>query len=102
MRVERDKLQKVNTQMKNDVMTHEQDTNKQMDLIIDETRSFLTESDYSSGGIVHNDSTRSSTIKKHVEYLVKKQDDQLYKMLHETIRTLHRTRSTWTLTTSNV
>ena len=50
MRVDRDKLQKVNTQMKNDVMTHEQDTNKQMDLIIDETRSFLTESDYSSGG----------------------------------------------------
>ena len=45
--------------------------------------------------------TASSTIKKHVEYLVKKQDAQLYKMLHETIQKIHRTRSTWTLTTSD-
>ena len=34
MRAECDKLQKANTQMKNDTMAHEQDTTKQMDLIM--------------------------------------------------------------------
>ena len=34
MRAECDKLQKANTQMKNDTMIHEQDTNKQMDLLM--------------------------------------------------------------------
>jgi hypothetical protein len=34
MRAECDKLQKANTQMKNETMTHEQDTNKQMDLLM--------------------------------------------------------------------
>ena len=34
MRAECDKLQKANTQMKYDIMTHEQDMNKQMDLLM--------------------------------------------------------------------
>ena len=104
MRDERDKLQKANIQMKNDVMTHEQDTNKQMDLMMRQGVSLqrviidLEEETETLKEELHT-TTTSSTIKKHVEYLVKKQDDQLYKMLHEIIHTLHRTRSTWTLTT---
>jgi len=106
MRAECDKLQKANTQMKNESITHEEDTNKQMDLLTrqgaslqrviidleDETETLKEEL---------RTTTASSTIKKHVEYLVKKQDAQLYKMLHETIQKIHRTRSTWTLTTSD-
>jgi hypothetical protein len=34
MRAECDKLHKANTQMKNESMTHEEDTNKQMDLLM--------------------------------------------------------------------
>ena len=94
------------THMKNDTMTHDQVTTKQMDLLMRQEVSLqrviitLEEETETLKEELHTSTTRS-TIKKHVEYLVKKQDSQLYKMLHETIHTLHRTRSTWTLTTSD-
>ncbi len=51
-------------------MTHEEDTNKQRVIIDleDETETLKEEL---------RTTTSSSTIKKHVEYLVKKQDDQI-------------------------
>ncbi len=55
----------------------------------DETES-LKEEIHTSVGI--------SVIKHHTEYLVEKQKALLFRMLHDILRTLHRTRSTWTLT----
>jgi hypothetical protein len=106
MRAECDKLQNANTQMKKDIITHEQDTNKQMDLLMRQTVSLQRviidlEDETETLKEELRTSTAISTIKKHVAYLVKKQDAQLYKMLHETIRTIHRTGSSWTLTTSD-
>ena len=104
MRAECDKLQKANTQMKYDIMTHEQDTNKQMDLLMRQGVSLQRviidlEEETETLKEELRTLTASSTIKKHTEYLVEKQDAQLYKMLHEVLRVLHRKRSTWTLTT---
>ena len=81
--------------MKYDIMTHEQDTNKQMDLLMRQGVSLQRviidlEEETETLKEELRTSTASSTIKKHTEYLVEKQDAQLYKMLHEVLRVLHR------------
>ena len=83
MRAECDELEKANTQIKNESMTPEQDTNKQMDLLMRQGVSLqrviiisdLEEETETLKEEVRT-TTASSTIKKHVEYLVKKQDAQ--------------------------
>jgi hypothetical protein len=101
MRVEYNRLQ---NKMKDEKMTYEQDTNKQMDLLMRQGVSLQRviidlEEETESLREELRTTTANSTIKKHTEYLVDRQDAQLYKMLHEVFRALHRTRLTWTLTT---
>jgi hypothetical protein len=99
MRAECDKLQKANTQMKKETMTHEQDTNKQMDLLMRQGASLQRlivdlEGETEMLREELQTITANSTIKKHVEYQVKTQDAQLYRMLHDTFQTHHWHRST--------
>jgi len=88
MRAECVKLQKANTKMKNDMMTHAQEPNKQTDLLMRQGVS-IPRIDR-TGGRDRNIERGVAHIKKHTEYLVEKQDAQLYKMLHEVFRALHR------------
>ncbi len=96
MRVEYNRLQ---NKMKDEKMTYEQDTNKQMDLLMRQGVSLQRviidlEEETETLREEWRTSTASSTIKRHTEYFVEKQDAQLYKMLHEVFRALHRTRLT--------
>ena len=66
--------------MKNDTMTHEQDTNKQMDLLMRQGVSLqrvIIDLEQETEILKEElrTSTASSTIKKHVKYLVKKRDN---------------------------
>ena len=93
--------------MKKETMTHEQDTNKQMDLLMRQGVSLQRviidlERETEMLREELQTMTANSTIKKHVEYQVKKQDAQLYRMLHDIFQILHWNRSTWTLTTPGI
>jgi flagellar biosynthesis GTPase FlhF len=101
-RAECDKLRQANTQLKNDTVKREQDTNQQMDQLMRQEASLQR--------VIHNleDETESlkeemrasqGTVKKHTELLVEQHNALFFRMLHDVFSVIHWKRSTWTLKT---
>jgi cell division protein FtsB len=101
-RAECDKLRQTNTQLKNDTVKHEQDTNQQLDQLMRQEASLQR--------VIHNleDETESlkeemrasqGTVKKHTELLVEQHNTLFFRMLHDVFSVIHWKRSTWTLRT---
>ena len=100
MRAECDKLRKANTQLRDDTVKHEHDTNKQMDQLMRQGVSLQRvihdlEDEAESLREEMRASTGMSVIKNHTELLVGEHNALLFRNLHDIFSVLHQKRSTW-------